>query len=145
HLAAILKFTPELEDVESLRMAIEMADYGRQLAPMFHFREDPPFENTYDDYAIYLRALLGEDVDRAIEHFSSKVGDFSSPLRDTAPAEVLIELLTRLGRYDEAIQASLQSLRGVDSRGLSCPSAIQLCQIAGNYSQLRDIARQDGE
>src|SRR4029077_20327579 len=50
HLSVLLRFTPELEAPESLRMAGEMADYGQCLAPMFHFRGDPPFEDTYADH-----------------------------------------------------------------------------------------------
>ena len=52
HLSVLLRFTPELEEPETLRMAVEMADYGRCLAPMFHFRGDPPFEETYADHAV---------------------------------------------------------------------------------------------
>jgi hypothetical protein len=108
HLTTLLRFTPELEDAEGLRMAAEMADYGRCLAPMFHFRRDPPFEDTYADHAVYLRALLGEGVDGAIGHFKIKVIETVAAPIDTTPAEVLIELLVRLDRYAEAIQASLE-------------------------------------
>ena len=31
HLASILRFTPELDDAETIRMALEMADYGQRL------------------------------------------------------------------------------------------------------------------
>jgi hypothetical protein len=152
HLTTLLRFTPELEDAESLRMAAEMADYGRCLAPMFHFHSDPPFEDTYADHAVYLRALLGEDVDGAIGHFRKKVTEAVSgdtapdPVsRDTTPAEVLIELLVRLGRYAEAIQASLEFFPSSRATPLSCPSAIQLCQLAGDYPQLRELALERGD
>jgi hypothetical protein len=143
HLSVLLRFTPELEDPESLRMAVEMADYGRCLAPMFHFRGDPPFEDTYADHAVYLRALLGEEVDHAIAHFRKKAAE-KDP-RDTTPAEVLIELLVRLRRYAEAIQASLEFFPDSSATPLSCASAIQLCQIAGDYRQLRELARERGD
>jgi len=140
HLTTLLRFTPELEDAESLRMAAEMADYGRCLAPMFHFRGDPPFEDTYADHAVYLRALLGEEVDRAIAHFRKKVTGTVAAPGDTTPAEVLIELLVRLGRYAEAIQASLEFFPNSSAAPPSCASAIQLCQMAGDYQQLRELA-----
>jgi hypothetical protein len=143
HLSVLLRFTPELEDPESLRMAVEMADYGRCLAPMFHFRGDPPFEDTYADHAVYLRALLGESVDQAIAHFRKKAAE-TDP-RDTTPAEVLIELLVRLRRYAEAIQASLEFFSDSSAMPRSCASAIQLCQIAGDYRQLRNLARERGD
>jgi hypothetical protein len=145
HLTAILRFTPELEDGGSLRMAVEMADYGRGLAPMFHFRGDPPFEDTYTDHAVYLGALLGEAVDQAIAHFWRKAAATVAASNDTTPAEVLIELLIRLGRYAEAIQASLEFFPTSSAAPLSCPSAIQLCQMAGDYRQLRELALEHGD
>jgi hypothetical protein len=145
HLSVLLRFTPELEDPESLRMAGEMADYGQCLAPMFHFRGDPPFEDTYADHAVYLRALLGESVDQAIAHFRKKATEAISALGDTTSAEVLIELLVRLGRHAEAIEASLQFFPASSANPLSCASAIQLCQMAGDYRQLRNLARERGD
>jgi hypothetical protein len=145
HLTAILRFTPELEETGSLRMAVEMADYGQCLAPMFHFRGDPPFEDTYADHAVYLRALLGEGVDHAAAHFRKKATDGISALGDTTPAEVLIELLVRLGRHAEAIEASLQFFPASSANPLSCATAIQLCQMAGDYRQLRELAREHGD
>jgi hypothetical protein len=148
HLSVLLRFTPELEDSESLRMAVEMADYGRRLAPMFHFRGDPPFEDTYGDHAVYLRALLGEEVDDAIAHFRKKAAVTDPRDRtpgDTTSAEVLIELLVRMRRYAEAIQASLEFFPDSSATPLSCASAIQLCQMAGDYHQLRELARERGD
>jgi hypothetical protein len=142
HLTSILRFTPELEDPETLRMALEMAEYGRCLAPMFHFRGDPPFEDPYLDHAVYLRALLGEDVDAAIAHFRQKATPSPEFPLDTAPAEVLIELLVRLERYDDAIQASIECLPDATGAPQSCHSVLQLCQMAGDYARLRSLARQ---
>ena len=142
HLTSLLRYTPELDDTESLRMAAEMSEYGKCLAPMFHFRSDPPFEDTYADHAVYLRALLGEGVDCAVVHFRKKVTDAPG---DTTPVEVLIELLVRLGRYGQAVEVSLESFPASSTQPLSCPSAIQLCQMAGDYRQLRDLARERGD
>jgi hypothetical protein len=141
HLASILRFTPELTDTETLRMAAELADYGQRLNTMFHFRGDPPFEEIYRDHAIYLKALLGEDVDAAIAHFRGK----ASAAGDPTPAEVFIDLLVRLDRFREAIEASKEFFP--DDRGVAsnCPSLIQLCQIAGDYAAMREAARQRGD
>ncbi len=142
HLTSVLRFTPELEDPETLRMALELAKYGCCLAPMFHFRGDPPFEDPYIDHAIYLKALLGEDVDAAIAHFRHKAIPSPEFPAYTAPAEVLIELLLRLDRYAEAIQASVDYIPDTIGAPLSCPSVLQLCQMAGDYTRLRTMARQ---
>jgi len=141
HLASVLGFAPELQDRESLRMAWEMANYGDHLAPMFHFRGDPPFEDIYLDHAVYLKALLNEEVDVAIGHFRRKAAEAG----DSTAAEVLIDLLVRLNRYPEAIAASMEYFPDVNAAPRGCPSAAQLCQLAGDYATLRNVARQRGD
>jgi hypothetical protein len=142
HLTSILRFTPELEDDATLRMAVELTDYGRQLNPMFHFRGDPPFEDTYLDHGIYLRALLGEDVNAAVAHFHAKAADSTDPVTS---AEVLIDFLVRLRRFDEAIQASLEFFPDPSQASMNCPSVLQLCQMAGDHEKLRAVARDHGD
>jgi hypothetical protein len=128
HLVSVLRFAPELEDPEMLRMVCEMAEYGRRLSPMFHFRGDPPFEDVYLDHAVFLKALLGEETDAAVEHFRGKLASAGE-----AAAPVLIDLLVRLGRQDEAIRVSEEYLPD---------ASLQLCQAAGDYATLSRLARQ---
>lgn len=143
HVTSVLQSAPEIEDAPTLRMAVEIADYGRQLAPMYHFRGDPPFEDPYADHAVYLRALLGEDVDAAIAHFRQKAADQAAGADgDPAPAEVLIVLLVRLGRHAEAVRTSLEFFPASQAAPASCPSVLQLCQMAGDYETLRSLAQE---
>jgi hypothetical protein len=145
HLISVLRFSLDLEDPAMLRLALELADYGRRLSPMFEFKVDPPFQNVYTDHAIYLRALLGEDVDAAVAHFRQKVLDSDPEQVGTAPAQVLVTLLVRLDRLREAIAASLEFLDGVPAAQLGCPSLFQLCQMAGEWDQLKQLARERGD
>jgi len=145
HLIAVLRFSLDLEDPAMLRLALEMADYGRRLSPMFEFKVDPPFQNVYTDHAIYLRALLGEDVDSAIAHFRQKALDSDPEQVGTAPAQVLVTLLLRLDRVREAIAASLEFLEGVPAAQLGCPTLFQLCQMAGEWDKLKQLARERGD
>ena len=72
HIGPVLKFSAELDDKETLRLAVEIADYASRLGEMFQYSDDPPFERAYEDRRIYLKALLGEDVERAVSHFDEK-------------------------------------------------------------------------
>ena len=54
---------------DAIRLALELCEYGAHLSSQFKMRGEPPFEDIYRDHAIYLRALLGEDLDAAIGHF----------------------------------------------------------------------------
>lgn len=141
HLTAVVRFSPELEDPEVLKLAKELADYGQHLNPMFHFRGDPPFESTYLDHSVYLRALLNEEVDAAIAHFTQKVVDGG----DIMHCEALVDLLCRLGRYRDAVQASLDYLPGPSNPMRNCPPVLQLCQMAGDYTRLRNLARESDD
>jgi hypothetical protein len=142
HLTSVLRFSAELEEVELMRMVVEMADYGTHLAEMYHFRGDPPFEDAYTDYGIYLRTLLHEDEEGGIAHFRRKAAE-AAEAGYTMPAEILIDLLARLDRFDEAIRTSLELFP--QSGPVNCPSALQLCQIAGDFRQLRTLARDRGD
>lgn len=141
HLTSILRFAPELEDQQTLNLALELTEYGKCLAPMFHFRGDPPFEDPYLDYGMYLKALLGQDVDAAIAHFREKAAEPAGFPGEAAPAEVLIDLLVRLERYAEAIRVAIECLPET-AAPQGCPSVLQLCQMAGDFTQLRGLARQ---
>jgi len=138
HLQSILQASLELEDAETMRLVLELAEYGQRLDPMFQNPAAPPFEDPFVDHAAYLRALLGENVEEAVVHFRNKVAA-SVP----GSAQVLVGLLARMGRHAEALQISLEHLGGeADS---DCPSAVQLCQMAGDYRQLREVARKKGD
>jgi|SRR5688500_10546462 len=145
HLAGLLRFTMELEDETALRQAVEIADYGSHLSPIFQYSDNPPFDRAYEDRGIYLRALMGEDVERAIAHFEAKAAACDPELDGTRPAEVLVDLLCRLERHSEAIRAFRQFLSNAIPEDLSCPTLPQLCELAGDFEQLRQVAKEQSD
>jgi hypothetical protein len=145
HVVSILRFTLDATDRETLALAVELAEYGTHLSKMFGFQGNPPFEDGFTDYAIYLRALIGERVDEAVAHFRAKMASCDPENAGPAPAQTLVALLARLGRYDDAIASSLEHLQGVAPNQLFCPSVFELCQAAGDYSRLRILARERGD
>jgi hypothetical protein len=145
HVVSILRFALDATDRETLALAVELADYGAHLSKMFGFRGDPPFEDGFTDYAVYLRALIGEHVDEAVARFRAKIASCNPESAGPAPAQTLVSLLARLGRYQEAIAVSLDHLRDVDPNQLFCPSVFELCQAAGDYDRLRSLARERGD
>jgi hypothetical protein len=143
HLISAIRFALDLADAEALRLAIELCEYGKHLSPQFKYRADPPFDDVYVDHAAYLGALSGENVEAGIEHFRAKV--LAPDPNSTAPAQVLVALLTRLKRYREAIQISLDHLSQTAGEQLVCPTVPQLCQLAGDYTRLKQLARERGD
>jgi hypothetical protein len=142
HLVAVIRFALDLADVQALRLAIELCEYGKHLSTQFKYKADPPFEDVYVDHAAYLSALAGENVDACIGHFLAKVRACDPAETGTAPAQVLVALLTRLKRYPEAIQVSLDHLSQTAGEQLLCPTVPQLCQMAGDYTRLKQLSRE---
>jgi hypothetical protein len=122
-----------------------LTEYGKRLAPMFQYKGDPPFENIYEDHAVYLRALLGENVDESIAHFRAKMTDSDPAQIGYAAAETLVNFLCRLDRCGEALEVFRENLRDADPTYLRCPMEAQLCQLAGDFNALRDLAQQRGD
>jgi hypothetical protein len=145
HVASVLRLSLEARDPNVLRQALELAEYGTHLSPMFHYRSEPPFEDIYADHGMYLRALTGDDEEGAIAHFRRKVAECAPEEAGTIPAQVLVSLLERLKRYGEAIGVSLEHLRDADFSQLACPSVVQLCELAGDYERLKQVARERGD
>ncbi len=144
HVASVVQWSPNLEDPETLRLILGLTEYGRRLAPMYQFPGQPPFEHVYQDYACYIKTVLGSEVEEGIEHFRRKVAN-AGPDRAPDAAMALVNLLTRLERYDEAIDVSQQHLAEFEARDLACPPIMHLCQMAGDMERLREIARQRGD
>jgi hypothetical protein len=145
HIVSLLRFSCDLTDDDSLKLAVEIADYASHLGPMFQYEEDPPFDRPYDDRGIYLKALLGQEVDRAVGHFEEKAERFEPLQYGTRPGEVLVTLLVRLERHDAAIRAFQRYVSGANRQELSCPSLAELCQMAGDFEQLKQVAREESD
>jgi hypothetical protein len=143
HLGSVVQMSIHLPPGDELQMARELCLYGSRLAPRLRYPGDPPFEDQYADHGLYLAALAGERVDEALTHFRSKAEAMEQG--ETYPAEVLVNLLLRLDRPAEALVVARCWLADADSRRLSCPSVTELCQRAGDYRTLAEVAREQGD
>jgi hypothetical protein len=145
HLSAVVQMSIYLPRGEELSLARELCEYGKRLSPRFQNPGDAPFQDQYHDYAVYLAALAGDDVDRAVAHFRAKV-DTADPETDgTRPAEVLVNLLLQLDRPAEALAVARRHLTAVNNRPLICPSFAELCQRANDYQTLAEVAREQAD
>ena len=146
HLSSIVRMSPLLTDRADLTRALELCEYGRRLSPRLRYEDAPPFERTYEDHALYLKALLGREVEPALAHFRAKLPSGSPESeRDTLPAQVLVRLLLRLNRQEDAIDVAAEQLAGVPDSLLACPSFATLCARAGRLDRLEQEARVRGD
>jgi len=142
HLNAAVQFSMHLEPGTELDMARELCAYGRMLSPRFQFTSDPPFENQYRDYGVYLDILSGVNVEEGIAYFRKKAEEADPDIVGTYPAEVLVNLLLRIGRPAEALEVSKKLLSKSDGAQLSCPNLYDLCERTKNYKTMAEIARE---
>lgn len=142
HIVSLLQYAPEVTDPATLRQFHELCEYGKRLSANFQFPGRPPFENPFVDYNHFVLALLGMNVDEHIAHFRKKVEEMEA---GNWPAQILINLLVRVGRYREALEISLEYLPGAHASEIACPTAQQLCELAGDFDRLAELARERGD
>lgn len=142
HLGSVVQMSIHLAPGAELNLARELCVYGQHLSPRFQYPGDPPFENQYHDYGVYLATLAGDEVEIGIAFFQRKVADADPSTEQSYAAEALVNLLLRIGRSSQALSVARQYLASVSNRPLSCPSIVELCQQNRDYAALTEVARE---
>jgi hypothetical protein len=145
HLGSVVQMSVNLSPCEELGLARELCAYGAQLSPRFHYSSDPPFDDQYRDYGVFLAILVGDRVEEGIAHFRAKADNADPETVGAYPAQVLVNLLLRLDRPKEALEVARKHLTVTDGQPLSCPSVAELCQRTGDYRALAEAAREQGD
>lgn len=145
HLSSVVQMAVLLEPCEELYLAREMCAYGRKLSERFRHRSEPPFSDMYEAYDRYLSILTGEDVQGGLAYFRAEADKSAAEGNGSYSAEVLVNLLLRLKRPEEALAVARKHLVNADGRQLTCPGVAELCQQVGDYRTLADAAREQGD
>jgi hypothetical protein len=145
HLSSVVQMSMHLTPCPELGLARELCACGKRLTGRFIGAGEPPFEEQYRAYDIYLSALTGEDVEGGLSYFHEQVEKNDVESAGTYPAEVLVNLLLRLDRPAEALAVSRKYLAAIDPRRLTCPGITELCQKTGDYRTLAGAAREQGD
>jgi hypothetical protein len=145
HLGAVVQMSIYLPPGPELNRARELCCYGQRLSERLRYQGEPPFEDQYRDFGIYLEALAGDNVEEGIAHFRSKAANADAATVGTYPAEVVVNLLVRLNRPAEALAVARQFLAGPGNLRLSCPSIAELCAMANDYRTLAEVAREQDD
>ncbi len=107
HLASTVRIAAVLTEPSQLRKAWELAQYGRRLDHQFQYPGEEPFVDFYPAYSAYYQVLLGENVEAGLKVFERKAKSVDPTVHGTAAIETYVELLDRLGRQAEAIEAAV--------------------------------------
>src|SRR5262249_31807421 len=145
HLSSVVQMSMHLKPCLELNLARELCQYGQRLQGRFLGEDSPPFENGYADYEVYLSILAGERVEEGLAPVRRK-GEAADPDEaGTYPAEVLVNLLLKLGRGKEAVGVARKHLTQAEGRQLTCPNLNELCQRFGAYQTLAEAAKEHGD
>ena len=145
HLVSLLQHCPEVTDAGLLRIFHELCEYGKRVSPEVRMQCQPPFEAGCIDFEHYVGALLGIDVESHVAHFRRKVAEAEPERVVSLAAQVLVGLLARLARYDEALEVALAHFPNAGSADLACPAAPELCRLARRFDRLKELARERGD
>jgi len=141
HLAATVRIARALTEPDDLRLALDLTEYGRRLSQQFQYQGDEPFAEMYPANALYFQALLGQNIDEALAYFKSKAELLDPQYHGYAAIETYVDLLTRLGRHDEALSAAMTfGLGSIQPLG-SAPPLVELASRSGDYSSLLSHCR----
>jgi hypothetical protein len=141
HLAACVRISRVLSDPADLRMAFDLTEYGRRLSQQFQYQGDEPFAEVYPANALYFQALLGENVDQAIDYFKTKAEMLDPQYHGYAAVETLVDLLSRLGRHGEALAAAVKhGITSIQPLG-NAPPLVELAQKSGQFQPVLDHCR----
>jgi hypothetical protein len=141
HLSAVIQFAMQLPDCPERKLARQLCQYGQQLTTPFQSEGNPPFEKLYHDAEIFFQVLDGEQVDAGIAHFHAKA-EAAQVDGEIYPAEVLVNLLVRIGRTEEALATAKQFLAAVPEGQLSCPGVYELAKRVGDWATIESVARE---
>ncbi len=144
HLNAVVRFARAMDDqCPELPLALELAEYGRQLDEPLQYAAEPPFDEFYEGHVRYFRVLLGMNPDQALAWFRKRLADEQDPRDKQMAAYVLVDLLRRVGRLDDAVRFAAEYLSELDDpQGFSFPA---LCHQAGAWDTLAETAKQRGD
>jgi len=145
HLASTVRFARILDNPKQLRMAVDLAQYGRQLHSQYQYPSEEPFSELYPMSLAMFRALLGEHVDAALRMFLQKAESLDTQEHGTVAIENYADLLTRIGRPAEAMQFLIKKMpRGMRPFGIA-PSLIELAQASGDFEPMLNHAKERGD
>ncbi len=146
HLNSVVRFARSFnQDTPELSKVIELCDYGSKLSAQFQYPADPPFDEFYPAHLHFFKVLAGENTDEHLKYFQSRLD--SEPDEEDKPyfAIVLVDLLMRLGRLNDAVDAATPYLCQVNDVSDNGFSYARLCQKAERYDAWQSACQQAGD
>jgi hypothetical protein len=143
-----MRYARLLADRALIAKALELAEYGSRLPTDLQYPGEPPFEELYASQRLYLNAMLGQDVDAAVEYFAARVGaggDDGQGMPDAGAVEAYLGLLVHVGRPAEALRAYRDLVPAGSELSRLAPTLLSLAELSGDWEQYDAICRERGD
>ena len=144
HLHSTVSFARHLDrDCPELQLAIELSDYGAQLAEPLRYPSDVPFDDYYVANRHFLNALAGVEVDESMQYFIDRLQREPDAPDQRMIAFVIADLGQRVERTSMALEAAAPFLKQMeDPAGFSFTA---YCVGAKRYDILESSARENND
>lgn len=144
HLNSIVRFARSLDkSCPELTLALDLTEYGRCLDGPLQYPGEAPFDQFYEAHFHFFRVLAGTAADASLAWFRKKLAEQTDDHDRRMTSYVLVDLLRRVERYDDAVHYAAAHLRELeDPQGFSFTA---LCHEAGAYTELKQAARANND
>lgn len=142
HLQSTVRYARLLTDPALVAKALEIADYGSRLPADLQYPGEAPFEEIFATHRRWFAALLGREVDEAIQYFGDKARTEGDDPRSTSAVETLLVLLLRLHRADEALAAYSELVTKDRELSTHAPTLLELARASGDWERYEAICRE---
>ena len=144
HLHSIVSFARHLQRTDpELKLAIELCQYGAQLAEQLRYPGDVPFDDYYVANEWFLKAVAGVEVEESLQYFIDRLNQEPEDADKRMIAFVLVDLGQRVDRVNIALDAAARDVsRLEDPNGFSFTA---FCVNARRLDLLESAARENDD
>lgn len=145
HLASVIRFARVLSDENQIKLAIDLTEYGQRLSSQYQYENEEPFSDLYPTTRLYLNAILGNDVADAVTFFEKKARECDTYNQGYMPVEVYIELLSRVGKPAEAMEALIELMPDASPKIGIAPTIMELANSAKDFGRFTRFCRENDD
>lgn len=144
HLSSVVRFARSIEaPADELELVLELCDYGERLDPQLQYPGEPPFGDFYPAHRHFFHVILGKELETSLDYFRQKLENEPDEHDKPLLAYVLVDLLVRSKRLDEAVDVAAAHLTGLGKDvGFSFA---ELCANAGRLDRLAEVMREQDD
>lgn len=141
HLSSVVRFARSLEKgAPELELARQLATYGSRLEKTLQYGGEPPFGDFYPAHIAFFNILLNRDPDANLQYFRDQLNQEPDEQDKPLFAYVLVDLLVRSERINEALELASQYLTNLgEDVNISFD---ELCQKAGRFDVLKRVRQE---